>query len=362
MEGDIRRADNLFTTIARKAECCICFEAKALVVTNCGHSICPACADKMLEISLAPTYKCPICAQKMRTRKDGWPNNYDLNDILESFRKIENPCKNHSCFSKELKCITCQAMNLCLQCIQEHHLGHLVVKMDDDEEVAIAGWKHACRAPTDIASSESPHSRSTDGEKSVSDGEHEKQPVLDVSTQSGGSEDKAQDRNRSLAAQGVSFQEVSAVVTPHDPVDALCQGQAWLGVMRGDGVLYLYHSAEDGERHLGLGLVRRVLYQEEFLNITAIDSSVSTKSNGEPCAKKTRTQLDPQRHQLRKTPAMLRVSRMAPQSSAANDKPRLELHEKILSGAPLRPMMASTIDIPIVSVISRCMRVDGNGE
>jgi hypothetical protein len=214
-----------FDTILASIECKICCEISNIKSLPCGHSLCEKCIE--LTSEEGRNFKCHFCNQKKRMPKGGFPKNYSVNDISDALKSVPSPCPQHLLFSLNMKCMTCpDSPILCLQCYQLDHLGHYLVPSNWTIDESLEHWKSSFFNSENLL----PKVETVVMPPPVS--------TTEISTQT---DEQSEKDVESLISNQKNHHHVTN------------------DLQRGDCVLYLYRSQIDGEIHLGLAVVHRIL-------------------------------------------------------------------------------------------------------
>lgn len=216
-----------FLAIAAALECSICLEDNADIRSLlCGHSICQGCIE-----SLGDKWPCPCCRLSRKVPKGGYPKNYSLHAIIDGVKSMTHRCLTHKLFSLDLKCLTCFGTPIiCTQCFVHDHLGHCVVAKDQPS--------------TDVIPHFQPNFRNTLPAPVSCDSECQTAHPTEFLEKS------IQTNTEPL---------IPAPVLTHASTNTTFLESQRIRPRRGDCALYMYTSRRDGERYLGVGLVRSIL-------------------------------------------------------------------------------------------------------
>jgi hypothetical protein len=304
-----------FEAILAAIECKICCEISNIKSLPCGHSLCDKCIDSTTEEGR--NFKCHFCNQKKRMPKGGFPKNFSVNDISDAVRAIKFPCLSHPLFPMNLKCMTCvDHPELCLQCFQTDHCGHYVTPSDWTVEKGLEKWKQAF--------SNGPNSNRIEQRVVPSH--------TDVSTQ-------------------------STLETDEKPSDGLEQMLS-NDLQRGDCVLYLYRSQNNGEIYLGIAVIHNVLdssqissrYHLSLQQKQEIEKEAMASSSHDSYDQKIkRRRVDDALEEIRCRDILLKLSPLSLQgaSSTSTSSSSGDTYNVVIV-----PSHRPLIDVPYFSVIS----------
>mmetsp|Transcript_22466 Transcript_22466/g.32781 ORF Transcript_22466/g.32781 Transcript_22466/m.32781 type:complete len:343 (-) Transcript_22466:164-1192(-) len=310
-------------TLRDSSECHICLDPEEeLLSLGCGHSMCATCVKKH-HSDKTKHFICPFCKSKRAMPKSGFKQNVSLNHIRCRLNQVPEPCPAHLIYSLHYKCLSCKDHPLvCSECIVNAHLAHLVVSKDQSESEALRMWHENTK---DLQKEPQEASVVCEGNNS-SLGKSDNTSIINIEDDD---EDTDSDSDESVAAEPLEEYRISCSTSVQS-------------VMRGDCVLYVYVSREDGERYLGIGFVRRVYHTEAY---------AATRGGARPSRKRSRDGVEyPLPASSGST--ILRISPVTPVSNDGSD---------MLSGAILRPDLSRTVDVPAFSVISTSMKVNMTG-
>jgi hypothetical protein len=145
--------------------CNICLEFKVLCNLPCGHMICNDCFVAIRSQSAKKNRViCPWCKVSNEVRPiKPLPKNIEVSSFALNFKSIKNTCIGSHCLPQTLHCHDC-AVNLCLLCYEEKHVGHQVVYAGDvtpgernkQGESTSSGCSTSILSSRDISSSSAP--------------------------------------------------------------------------------------------------------------------------------------------------------------------------------------------------------------
>lgn len=330
-----------FDTILASIECKICCEISDIKSLPCGHSLCEKCIE--LTSEEGRNFKCHFCNQKKRMPKGGFPKNYSVNDISDALKCVPSPCPQHILFSLNMKCMTCPDFPiLCLQCYQSEHLGHYLIPSHWTVEESLEQWKSSFFNSENLL----PKVETVVLPPPVS--------TAETSTQTEDQSEK--DLNTLLANQKNSRSY------PHHPL-------VTNDLQRGDCVLYLYRSQINGEIHLGLAVIHRILsssqissrypyyrqIKEDMEKNDSRDSNSSLSYFESLDRNLKRKRINDSLDEIQSRDLLLKASPLKVQisiSSGTDKKENPQSSSSELFSVIIAPSNAALIDIPHFSIIS----------
>jgi hypothetical protein len=341
-----RKMMSAFETIIASIECKICCEISNIKSLPCGHSLCEKCIE--LTTEEGRNFKCHFCNQKKRMPKNGFPKNYSVNDISDAIKCVPSPCPQHLLFSLNMKCMTCpDSPILCLQCYQLEHLGHYLIPSHWTIEEGLDRWKGSFFNSENLL----PKVETVVMPPPVD--------IAEISTQTDEHDDKS--TIESL------FSNQKKIVHNHYPL-------VTNDLQRGDCVLYLYRSHNNGEIHLGLAVIHRILSysqissryryyhqrKEEMEKSDSTDaSSIGSQSYFDSLDRKLkRRRINDSLDEIQSHDLLLKVSPLKIQISTSSSSAGAGTGKESSSSTTdmfsvlISPSNVSLVDVPHFSVIS----------
>jgi len=118
------------STSSSDLSCPICYctfglEENQPISTNCGHTICSVCFDRVS--------KCPFCKERFDKRRQKHNKSVFISSLIANSSKI-NACKEHSEICQGF-CLQEKAF-VCFDCVMKNHQGHKIITIKEIHEKA----------------------------------------------------------------------------------------------------------------------------------------------------------------------------------------------------------------------------------